>query len=262
MINFNLKNINEIVPWGEKPNLNLHWFGLTDGNLWLNFGNETIYEYSEEVLNFWGDKSTPYNDYYVVRFLEDFTACFHKIGISIPYKFYKLTKNINQFKNDTEKWLENNEDSEIYWQKYCDLISWISDRSFDSGHLIGGPVISFFRYRDKIRIVWVTEWTLENGIQLWKAKDGGFEMNYSEFVSEVRKFGQDFFNAMDKQIELALSKDWGDIEVDKKMLVKEHAERKLDFAQKISFLEKDRNDDTDWNDIENILKQMKKELNK
>jgi hypothetical protein len=48
-------------------------------------------------------------------------------------------------------------------------------KAFDSAYLVGGP-LSFFRNKNKIRIVWDRECTLENGIALWTAKDGSFEM--------------------------------------------------------------------------------------
>lgn len=38
-INFELKNTDDIVPWGENRN-HLHWFGLTDGTLYIQVGNE------------------------------------------------------------------------------------------------------------------------------------------------------------------------------------------------------------------------------
>jgi hypothetical protein len=59
VINFILRELDKISPWGQEPELSLHWFGLTDGDLWLTFGNETIYEYSKEAINYWGNKSTP-----------------------------------------------------------------------------------------------------------------------------------------------------------------------------------------------------------
>jgi hypothetical protein len=76
MINFKLKELDKMAPWGQEPELSLHWFGLTDGDLWLIFGNQTIYEYSKEAMDFWGSKPTPYNDYQLSRFIEDFTRLF------------------------------------------------------------------------------------------------------------------------------------------------------------------------------------------
>ena len=42
-INFQLQELDKVMPWGT----NMHWFGLTDGLLWINVGEQTIYEYNE-----------------------------------------------------------------------------------------------------------------------------------------------------------------------------------------------------------------------
>ena len=106
MINFKLKEIHKIEPFGQEPELSLSWFGLTDGDLWLNFGDETIYEYSKEALKYFGDKPTPYNDYYIARFIEDFTEIFSQISESIPLELYNLTSNLKKFHSNANKWLD------------------------------------------------------------------------------------------------------------------------------------------------------------
>lgn len=232
MINFKLREFDKISPWGQEPNLSLHWFALTDGDLWLTFGKETIYEYSKEAINFWGNKSTSYNNYQLSRFIEDFTGLFDKIRETVPEEFYDLTKDLNKFQTDAKKWLDiydtdEDEYSDFYFEEYDKLISWTYQRTFDSGHLIGGPHLSFFRRNDKVRIVWDTEHILENGISIWTAKDGSFEMDYSDFMNEIKMFGESFFTAMEKQIELVLEKEWGNIKIDKLRLVAEHKERRV-----------------------------------
>jgi hypothetical protein len=265
LINFKIKDFDKINPVGQEPNLYLSWFWLTDGDLWLKFGDQTIYEYSKEALQHFGDKLTPYNDYYIVRFLEDFTERFEKISVSIPDNFYRLTENLQQFRNEAQKWLDiydtdEAEYSDFYCEEYDKLISWTYERLLNSAHLIGGPNLSFFRHKDKIRIIWDTDHTLENGISLWTAKDGNFEMKYSDFIDEVKKFGQNFFEAMDKQIELTLGKDLQGIKVDKERLLEEHKERKQEFDKNLFFLEQETNDEADWTGIDKLYKRMKNEI--
>jgi Family of unknown function (DUF5984) len=265
VINFKLKDFDKIVPIGQEPDLRLSWFWLTDGDLWLNFGDQTIYEYSKETIQYFDDKLTPYNDYYIVRFLEDFTQLFEKISESIPEKFYSLTENIKQFNSDTQTWLDlydtdEDEHSDFYFEEYDKLISWSYERTLNSGHLIGGPHLSFFKCKDKIRIVWQTEHTLENGISLWTAKDGTYEMSYTDFLKEVKLFGQKFFKEMDTQIEMTLKKEWKNIKVDKVLLLEEHIGRKLEFDKKMSFLEQDVNEETNWSEIEKLYDRMRSDI--
>ena len=105
MINFKLRELDKISPWGQEPESYLHWFALTYGDLWLTFGNETIYEYTKEAIDYWENKPTPYNDYQLSRFIEDFTDLFDKIRETIPEDFYNLTKDLKKFQSDAKKWL-------------------------------------------------------------------------------------------------------------------------------------------------------------
>lgn len=265
MINFKLIEIDKILPWGQEPELSLHWFALTEGDLWLTFGNETIYEYTKEAIDYWGNKHTPYNDYQLSRFIEDFTALFNKIREPIPEYFYNLTKNLKKFESDARKWLDLNDEEEdldnvFYSEKYDKLISWTYQRTIDSSHLIGGPNLSFFRSNKKVRIVWDTEHFLENGIRLWTAKSGSFEMDYSDFIDKIKTFGQSFFSAMDKQVELAIANEWGNIKIDKNRLVEEHKERKDEFFSTLLLLDQGSTDKTNWTEVEQLFNRMTNEI--
>lgn len=265
MINFKLKELEDILPIGQEPNLSTSWFWLTDGDLWLKFGDQTIYEYSTEAINHWRNKPTPYNDYPIVRFIEDFTELFDKIRESIPEEFYVLTKDLKKYQSDSNKWLDiydtdENEFRDFHFDEYDKLISWTYQRTFNSGHLIGGPHLSFFRRNNKVRIVWDTEHILENGISLWTAKDGSYEMDYFSFVEKIKEFGQSFFMAMDKQVELAVAKKWGDIKIDKQRLVQEHKERKDEFFSNLQLLVQEPTNKTNWTEVEQLLNRMTNEI--
>lgn len=267
MINFRLKNIDDIVPFGQSPDLSLHWFGLTDGDLWIEFGETTIYEYTDEALAYFGDKPTKYNDYQISRFLEDFSDLFKNIGESVPDKFYDLAGNLSRFQLDSQKWLDINDTddddlSDFYFDTYDTLISWTSNRKINSGHLLGGPNIYFFRNKDKIKIVWESDHKLENGAVLWTAFNGIYEMDYVEFIKQVKDFGVRFFESMLCQILQTEEKDWKDIQLDKNRLRAEHQERETDFFQKLQFLENDSDIKTDWTKIDTLYEQMAEEITK
>ncbi len=94
MINFRLKNIDEVIPFGEEPDLVMNWYALSDGELWLDFGGTILFEYTEEAIEYFDDLYSKYNDYYIARFLEDFSALFGTISHSIPERFFKLADNL------------------------------------------------------------------------------------------------------------------------------------------------------------------------
>lgn len=269
-INFTLRPPAEIVPWGEN-NDHLSWFALTDSDLWINVGERTIYEYSDAAREHWSC-DIRYNDYQLSRFLEDFSGIFAHIRESVPREYYE---HINEFIRDTDNWNnlyqdDNSVDDDAFWafydEKYEPLTEWLYSRIFDSGHLIGGPHIGCFRCSDMIKIWWDGDYTLDGGESIWTAPSGEFELPYADFVSEVKRFFEEFYAAMDKQVETALqtdwdnTPDWGKVNLDKKYLSKEHKERKEGFSQAVSLLDEEISA-TDWSKVEEILKIMKKELN-
>lgn len=265
MIKFKLKHIDEVQPVGIDGNLRMSWFWLTDGDLWLTIGDYTLYEYTPEAIEYFGNRQSPYCEYPLVRFIEDFTGLFKEISESIPKEIYHQTDNLKGFLNEAKKWLDiydtdEDEFNDFYFDEYDNLISWTYKRTFDSGHLIGGPHFSFFRCEDKIRIVWETEHQLKNGIELWTAKDGNIEISFSEFINLVKDFGKRFFEQMNKQLELALAKDWGGIQIDTKRLVEEHTEREKEFYHQITLLEQKPQTNTNWGLVNELIGRMQKEI--
>lgn len=265
MINFKLQHIDSVAPAGSTGDYSMSWFWLTEADLWLKFDRATIYEYSPEAMEYFGDKPTPYNDYPLVRYIEDFTELFGIINESIPDKLYEIVEDLEGFYFDAEKWYDiidpdEEEIDEESFRLYTILRSWAYERSFDSGHLTGGPTISFFRNNDKIKIVWKVNHKLENGIDLWTAKDGFTEMEYPDFIEKVKEFGVQFFREMDNQVNLAIDKDWKDIKIDKVRLKEEHKERKEDFYHQLDLLEGKPENKTDWIQVINLLERMKEEI--
>ena len=93
-----------------------------------------------------------------------------------------------------------------------------------------------YRYRPTVRYDLRLRPQPENGSSIWTAPSGVYEMPYSEFVSEVRAFYTAFFEAMDRQVTLALQKDWGDVAVDKAYLAKEQNRAVVFIAQGVVFV--------------------------
>ena len=259
-INFQLQELERVMPFGGAPDLRLHWFGLTDGLLWIDAGTQTIYEYSEAARKYF-QTEIRYNDYQISRFLEDFFFTFRHVGEPVPEELYDV---LEQFDQMVEKWRERHEDEpdevyeRFYFDEYCLLGEWRTDRSFDSGHLVGGPYIGCFRCGDKLKLLWKSGFRLEDGSSIWTAPEGCFEMPYGQFVSEVKRFLDAFFAAMDRQVEQAAEKNWGNIFLDKQRLVEEHREREEGFLQDLTFLEAPRVK-TDWDKVMALYTRMKEE---
>ncbi len=257
-INHVLKKPGNIVPWGES----LHWFGLTDGLLWIEVGDGVIYEYKETHFN---ETKEPiiYNDYQLSRFLEDFFDTFPYISESIPDYLYD---DIENFKENMEEWnllycdLDDEKYDEFYFGIYDELYTPISLRSFDSGHLIDGPHIGCFRNGENIKIIWKSTYGDDIGKSIWKTPKGVYEMKYSDFVKEVSRFYEAFTADMDKQVENVRDNGISGVYVDIPGLCRENEMRKEGFEQKLGFLKSGSNSKTDWNKISELYNRMMNEV--
>lgn len=259
-INFELQDLDHVMLWGEEPHRHIHWFGLTDGLLWIDVGDQTIYEYSEAALKCWGG-DVRYNDYQIIRFMEDFFGIFRYLGESIPEELYL---DLDEFNGKMDAWKDMHDDDEdeqfdeFYFNEYCELNQWHADRSFDSGHLVGGPYISCFRCGDKLKIMWESNYRLEDGNSIWTSPKGSHEMPYEEFVAEVNSFYEEFTKSMDRQVKDAVEKEWDSVELDKKRLIEENEERKQRFLQDLSYLN-GTTIKTDWEKTLGLYAKMEQE---
>lgn len=245
-INFVLRDIDDIVPFGENRD-HLSWFGLTDSDLWIDVGESTIYEYSEAALKAWGVKNSRYNDYYLSRFLEDFSGILKAVSESVPRRLYDVSEN---FADIMQSWMDlrfpgddNDDDGEFdkfFDEEYLPLNEWYGSRVINSGHLTGGPGIGFVRCGGRLKIFWKSDYLLESGESIWTSPSGVFELSYADFACEVRRFFGEFFQKMDEQVQKALQKDWGSVRLDKEYLVRENKERREGFKQKLSLPDGDR----------------------
>lgn len=259
LINFKLKHPDHIIPWGDAPHTNMHWFGLTDGEYWLDLGKATFYEYTNEVLAGVEGNSSNYVDYQIVRLIEDWTSLFESIAEPVPDAFYGIAKSssyLYRFYGAIQKWLEHAVDVEAEYDRYDKTVEWIYSRTLTAMHLTAGPGISFFRNKDNISIVWNADHVTENNIPIWTAQNGEVEMAYENFVNEIADFGHRFFDAMDTQVRIAVEKDWGSVKVDKKRLVEEQEERRMAFRKKLAVLTGEPAKHTDWEAINVLVTKM------
>lgn len=263
-INFRLKPPERIVPFGKNRD-HISWFGLTDGELWIEVGERTIYEYSDAAVREWG--GVRYNDYYLSRFLEDFSEIFGALCEPVSKRLYDV---VGSFAADADEWLGQHSDGsdEDFFrfedEEYFPLTEWFYRRVFDSGHLTGGPFIGCFRCGDNVKIYWESDYKLENGESIWKYPSGIYELPYAEFAESVRGFLEEFYKEMDAQTELALQMDWGEVELDKDYLARENVERKCCFDSRLGLLfqpPSDRTGAADWNRAEALYDKMKSEIN-
>jgi|688.fasta_scaffold133064_2 hypothetical protein len=264
LINFKLRHPDNVTPWGTPPGGSMHWFGLTESEYWLQLGKATLYEYTEDVLRHWDVSDFKCVEYQSVRLIEDWTSIFESIVEPIPDEFYEIAKNhksLYDFYERATQWLDKVSDDpsidvDTYYDKYDQVIEWIYSRTLNAIHLTYGPSISFFRNKEVLSIVWEASHRTEENIPVWTAQAGEVEMKYTDMVSEMEEFGERFFSAMQHQVEIAVDKDWGAVELNKSRLVEEQQERKAEFAESVSLLTNKPRKSTNWDLVGSLIKEM------
>lgn len=264
LFEFNLKPLGEISPWGEKPNLHLDWFGLTDSTYYMNVGNEKLFQYSEEILEYWSKESSycvsyknPYYDYQVSRLYEDLLDILPNILQAIPQTLYGYISTIEKQKNWEQSLSEIVDSYESvdaieelnFFDTYDDATQWLYCRKLIG--LGGGPDILIYRVDERIFIRWDNSDYKQNNINIWSASSGEFELTVEEFLSEVNLFHNKLMKDMEERISFIFSNNpLPNVLFNEEELIAEQEERILVFER--SFSEKAATND--WNDVLNAYK--------
>jgi hypothetical protein len=201
MINFEMCDVDNVALFssGKPPVYKVHWFALSDGMYWLSFAETNIYEYADKFLENMGS-DVKFVDYQIIRLIEDFTELFAEIGEMLPSDLYGIVKtpeNLQAYLKTAKQWYEthedfDNDDSDDIWDKYFQAISWINSRTLTAIHLQNGPNVGFFRFGEKIHILWKTDQVGDDGLRVWSAENGSLTMLFSDFIREIEEFGQFF----------------------------------------------------------------------
>ena len=261
-IHYTLKKPERIVPWGEEVKY-LHWFGLTDGLLWIRAGDSVIYEYKEPHSDLFGEPVN-YVDYPLSRFIEDFLELAPVISESVPESLYNVIENLAEdFRALKARYMDKSDDEfdTFYDEFYWPMSEWFYSRVLSSGHLKCGPSIGLVRCGDKLKMIWDSD-PLEDGSELWKDPRGAFELDYPSFVSEVSRFLNNFTTDMDHQVSEVVRNGIPGVYVDADALVRENAQRKETFEHLLKSLYSEDTPGTDWNKILDLYALMRRELGK
>jgi hypothetical protein len=77
------------------------------------------------------------------------------------------------------------------------------------------------------------------------------------FKEEIKSFGVSFFDVMDTKVELAIGKDFGEIQIDKKMFVEENESRKSAFLSALEKLDEESPEITNWDHVDQLTMEMR-----
>lgn len=269
LINFQLRPLEQIAPWGTAAQPTLHWFGLTDGWYWLEVGDQALFRYIDEALRLWPTPDAqaadlPYVDYYVVRFWEDLQEMLPAILEPIPQTILAQiplgSQGIRWWRQMQERLAQETaaHASDLY-SLLDQAIGWQRRRWLDVGYLPYGPRIWFWNDRRQILIHWDNRAVRRDSVQVWTASEGTLALPVTTFIDEVRAFDQRLIQAMHERV-VSVQHHWPrpEIQIDIVGLLKEQAERSQWLERSLALA--DTHSATDWHAVAMSVKQVEDAL--
>lgn len=204
LFNFTLTPIEQIQPWGKPGDQRLHWFGLTDGQYWIQAGDAVLFEYSEHVRSKPG--ATRYCDYQVVRLHEDLLQMLPSILEAVPTSLvpYISGESGRAWMTKSATWATDAFDlldEDRYWELADASATWISNRTLDSGYLSPSAGIRIWSEQSIVHIEWDNTGKLYEGLAVWSAARGSFRLPRETFMEEVRSFHTRLLSQMADRVE-------------------------------------------------------------
>jgi hypothetical protein len=191
-----LKNIEDIEPWGREPHLSLSWYGLSDGQYCIETDSGRLLEYldAETGATFWCD-------YQVARLFEDLSEIAPTILLPVP-------KDVAQRFLAWSTLPANKEppDDDLLAESWFSAQEWWGWRQLDFGYLSAGPRLYFWRTDDDVHLQWrAHKWEPSYPLTVARADQ---TMPVETFTNAAQSFLQDFVQSMRRRIEAVERDGW------------------------------------------------------
>lgn len=247
LIDFTLLPITEVEPWGEPDAPSLHWFGLTDGQYWIEVGESKLFEYSEVAQAAGAGR---FCEYPVVRLHEDLLEMLPHILEPIPDALGpRLSGNAAvEWRTAVADWVDRNIDR-LDRDRFDQLIdaatTWSGARRLGSAYLTPSANIVIWSDIEHVYIDWDNRDRLFHGKPAWSAVHGRYRISRGEFIAEVRTFNERFIGQMSDRVQEVLAGALApNIHIDIPGLVREHEERSRALGEALS-----QQSLTDWKSV-------------
>lgn len=242
LFEFALTPLKAIQPWGDPPNLSLHWFGLSDGTYHINLGATRLLEYATRA----GEQR--FVEYYLARLHEDILEMLPGVLEPIPSSVVRqfVDGKLGSTMQHLEKIWEALEETDSSLDVALEALG---SRIFDTGYLSPSAGISIWSYGAKTVIEWDNRDRLIDGKPAWTSAHGRHELSRDEFIEEVRVFHRQLMTAMEERVqEVNSNRIRSDVRIEFEQLVAEQAARRDSFDLAVR-----RNETTDWQTVEMVL---------
>ena len=238
LFNFTLVPVENVRPWGELGNLKLHWFGLTDGQYWIEAGEASLLEYSKQVREKFGGPR--YCDYQVVRLYEDVLDIASFVLDPIPSILVPYISGVSgqAWRATFRSWKESHDDhrdNDRVWEIEDAASRLTLCRYLDTGYLTPSSKIFLWSDESMVHIEWDNRDKLFEGVQTWSAVQGAYALPREQFVSEIQSFHSRLMEQMAVRVDLVLAGALSsDIQIDLPGLQEEHEFRSLPIDRTIA----------------------------
>ncbi|WP_425395966.1 DUF5984 family protein [Aeoliella sp.] len=201
LFNFTLRPLEQIQPWGEPDDPNLHWFGLTDGCYWIQAGNSRLFEYSK----FAQSEGAPHLcDFQVTRFYEGLLEL-------APYALEVVPEDLRCFiaVDESKEW---NHRRSQWWDAVESLdesdeleldslaIGWLDKRTIESYYLTTPIRAVIWSDSEFVHIEWDHRDVLFKGVLAWTAEFGRWSLPRATFIEEVRDLHSRLMSQMSERV--------------------------------------------------------------
>ncbi|MBK9266208.1 MAG: hypothetical protein IPM54_41275 [Polyangiaceae bacterium] len=198
LFEFELANVEDIVPWETSDGPSLNWFALTDGRFWMPVGDQVLSEYSDEIMAHWMT-TVRTADYQIAAFARRMLGSAAAGAARLPERLERLASNWKRLcelreESDTA---DDDEASDLGYTAW----NWLGERSPWASYLVANPRFHFVRVGDELRIHWDNRDRVVDGFPVWTAQFGVYAMPVESFVDECRDFARRLLREMDARIE-------------------------------------------------------------
>jgi hypothetical protein len=246
---FELRPVADIEPWGSVPNLSLSWFGLSDGSYHLEAGQSRLIEYVS------AEGSPRFVEYQLARLHEDLISILPDVLEPVPPAI------ASQFRDNSigstiqhlqQVWsAQDDEDPGL------DIaLEALGARVLDTGYLRPSAGIWIWTTEGRAIIEWDNRDRLHEGRPVWTAYIGRWEMGVAEFLHELQSFDRRLMDAMGARVRAAVA-SWTrpEVKVDVNHLEAEQVERGTWLAAAIQHGRRE----TDWTTVRDVLSRTQSE---
>jgi hypothetical protein len=235
---FRLRPVAEIGGWkSEDGRQHLHWFGLTDGEYWIDTGAGELFRYTNTILAHWAAAGyahrSPYTDYFVVRLWEDVLEMLPDILAPVPAEVTELLSPGAAARDWTHDVRAALDDGDEQAHALLDTAAaWLDVRRLDTSYLVAGPLLWIWSDGAQVHLRWHNRGREIDGIPAWSATEGHVTLPADELLDEVRSFDARLIGAMADRV-AEVTREWPhpDVELDLDALAREHTERARFLAQ-------------------------------